>query len=608
MTYTVSSCRAAACQLALAAAGSVLLAGNAAAYELSGETYTGSIDTTLSYGVRSRVEDRDEDIVGRTNGGTAFSVNGDDGNLNFDEGIASNAAKITSELQLDFDGLGAFIRGTAFYDYEIIDEERERTPLGDEAEELVGRDAEILDAYVWKQFEVGENRRHGEVRVGNQVLSWGESTFIQNSINTINPVDVAALRVPGAELREALEPIPIVSASLEVSDNGSLQAFYQIAWKETVVDPSGTYFSTNDGVGPDGERFQLGFTAVGEGDFLSVSRGDDNEPEDEGQFGLAYRLYAPELNDTEFGFYYIKYHSRLPIISGRTGTAAGIAAAGQVYADAGVNAGDSATVDAFATDAYAQTAEYFIDYPEDIQLFGVSFNTLLGTSGVALQGEVSHRVDVPLQVDETELLFAALGPISPTLASNNQVANVSTPETVVDGFIQRDVTQLQVTATKVFSNLLGASQLAVVGEVGYTYVHDFPDTDELRLEVPGTYLSGNQDLADRHGPGAGLIEPASAFADRDSWGYRLLARLTYDNAIGSVNLTPHLAWAEDVNGNSPGPGGNFLEGRQALTLGLGADYLNQWTGDLSYTRYDGAGRYNLINDRDFIAFNVKYSF
>ena len=41
---------------------------------------------------------------------------------------------------------------------------------------------------------------------------------------------------------------------------------------------------------------------------------------------------------------------------------------------------------------------------------------------------------------------------------------------------------------------------------------------------------------------------------------------------------------------------------------LGADYLNAWSADLSYTDFFGAGRYNLINDRDFVSFNVKYSF
>ena len=66
----------------------------------------------------------------------------------------------------------------------------------------------------------------------------------------------------------------------------------------------------------------------------------------------------------------------------------------------------------FATNEYAKTAQYFIEYPEDIQLFGLSFNTQMESTGIALQGEVSYRKDVPLQVDDLELLFAALGPIS----------------------------------------------------------------------------------------------------------------------------------------------------------------------------------------------------
>ena len=59
---------------------------------------------------------------------------------------------------------------------------------------------------------------------------------------------------------------------------------------------------------------------------------------------------------------------------------------------------------------------------------------------------------------------------------------------------------------------------------------------------------------------------------------------------------------------SPGPGGNFLEGRQALTVGLGFNYQINWEWDLSYTSFFGADRYNLINDRDFLAANLKYSF
>ena len=92
-----------------------------------------------------------------------------------------------------------------------------------------------------------------------------------------------------------------------------------------------------------------------------------------------------------------------------------------------------------------------------------------------------------------------------------------------------------------------------------------------------------------------------------SWGYRILAKLDYFNVIGPIGFTPRIGWSHDVSGISP-LGGPFLERRKAITLGLTANYLSSWTADLSYTNYFGAGAYNSVNDRDFIGFNVKYSF
>ena len=57
-----------------------------------------------------------------------------------------------------------------------------------------------------------------------------------------------------------------------------------------------------------------------------------------------------------------------------------------------------------------------------------------------------------------------------------------------------------------------------------------------------------------------------------------------------------------------GPGGNFIQGRHAATLGIGADLEKTWDLDVSYTRYGGAGQYNLLNDRSFVAASIKFSF
>jgi hypothetical protein len=650
----------------------LITAAPAAAFQFTLGDVQASLDTTLSYGLNWRVAERDKDIIGIANGGRAYSVNGDDGNLNYDDNdYFSKVFKITSDLEMKYHNYGLFLRGTAFYDFHNVHGDLERTELEGDALDLVGKNAELLDAFIWWDFEVGG--RPGTLRVGDQVLSWGESTFIQNSINTINPVDVNKLRIPGSELKEALKPVGMVSAALSANEYVSFEAFYQYDWEKTEVDPPGSYWSTNDFAGEGGDRVLLGFgqwsdlgeswgvnplvpwnllgypTPVG-GDprFNMVPRGPNVYADNSGQYGLAMRVLVPQLNNTEFGLFYMNYHSRLPVISAKTGTAVGVVrtitagtaaqtlalsggnvflalnngtlagtsrglplADAQAVAAEAVNAasiGGVALATAYATSEYAKTAQYFLEYPEDIQLFGVSFNTQLERSGIALQGEVSYRRDVPLQVDDLELLFAALGPINPTLANDNQLANVTGFEQTIHGYKRLDMTQVQVTATKVFGPTAGADQFTLVGEVGLTYVHDMPSKDKLRFESPGTYISGNQKLAGFHGIAAGKYEDSSAFADQTSWGYRLVGKLDYNNAIGAVTLSPRIAWAHDVDGNSPNPGGNFLEHRKAITVGLEANYLNSWSADLSYTDFFGAGRYNLINDRDFVSFNVKYSF
>ena len=99
------------------------------------------------------------------------------------------------------------------------------------------------------------------------------------------------------------------------------------------------------------------------------------------------------------------------------------------------------------------------------------------------------------------------------------------------------------------------------------------------------------------------------FPTNFSWGYRLAARADYNSVFGSpVTLSPRIAFNHDVKGITPGPGGNFLEGRKSITVGVEANYLQQWVFDLSYTGFNGGGELNQIYDRDFYSFSVKYSF
>ena len=675
------------------ALGGILHALPTQAVEFGSGELQGSFDTTLSHGLTFRVADRDAEL--------ADSVNDNDGNLNYDKGLVSNTSKFTSDLELNYANFGAFVRASGFYDFENENGSRERTPLSEEAKDLVGKDVELLDAYVTGAFEAGAAGL--DVRLGKHVINWGESTFIQNGINSFNAFDVSRLRTPGAELREALEPVAMASFAASPTDALTLEGFYQFDWEKTEIDPPGSYFSTVDYVGAGAERavipvsddvtdkgfgfgpltpainadltgFRVPDPTLGavpmpqptqpefESDFVNVTRGADREPGDSGQWGVALRYLAQGLSDTEFGFYFINHHSRLPAISATTGDRTGVQA-GLLAAQA-VGAPTSATTTAVATavtpavtdavtrqitaqvtaqapagtppetiqalvaaelakpatqqsisaevasqvaeqvsniasalaiDRYVETGEYFIEYPDDIQVLGLSFNTQLGATGWALQGEYSLRRDAPLQRTEDSLFEEGLAPVLRALDSSRpdyiQPGDVpaylaSYRPSKVQGYIRRNVSQLQATATKVFGPALGADGGAFVTEVAVSHVHGMPDKGVTPLESPA--IGENSE------------------ADATSWGYRLAARLDHHNAVGAVNLFPYVQFQHDVSGDSPSPGGSFVEGRTALTLGLRADYLSRWEAGIGYTRY--AGDRNELRDRDFISTSIKYSF
>ena len=609
----------------IALAAPALLATPATAFDFDIGEVSGAFDTTISAGLSFRVEDRANSLVGISNGGTHTSINGDDGNLNYDTGLVSAALRATHELDLQYDDFGFFGRFTYFYDFLNSNQDStEFRDLSDDAIDRVGRDIELLDAYVFGGFDVGDVPI--DFRVGNQVLSWGESTFIQNGINIINPIDVNAIRIPGSQIRDALTPVPIVDVNVGITNNLSLEGFYQVLWEETEIDAAGTFFSTNDFASPGGgaNGVYLGFgnavvpdngTSISTGPtgvvpFGSrVQRGPDNDARDDGQFGFAARYYSEELNDTEFGLYFINYHSRTPVISAVTGSLTDLGGA--------------------TADNYADGSEYIVEYPEDIQLLGASFNTNLGSSGLSLQGEYSYRIDQPLQVDDVELLQAALAPAAITatggaaatvgLFNTNQIiqelggitaANASTFfEREISGFRELDVSQLQFTMTQAFDPIpaLGVDQWLLVGEVGGTYVHDMPGTSELRFDGPNTTLGGNCNFI---GVGGMPDCQTDGFADDFSWGYRLRARFDILNAIGPINLFPVLGFSHDVSGTTPLPLGNFIEDRASVSIGLNATYLEQWSAGIQYTNFFAIGNdeFNQLRDRDFVSFNIRYSF
>lgn len=602
------------CRLAVAVlAASLAVPASAVTFDLG--PFEGNFTSSLSLGGSWRTQDPSNRVVtpGNTDGeGRASSSTADDGNLNYDKGdMYSFLFKGVHDLDLNAGNYGVFTRVKYWYDFELANGEvnHGHAANGYEAnseldlsnfEDLAQESGfEFLDYYAYGNFEMGD--MPVELRAGNMVLSWGESTFIQNGINVISPFDVTALRKPGSEIKEALLPVGLLYANVGITYDLSVEAFYQYDWQRTILDECGTYWNSADPYGggcnyltasnsrSDLEQSQTGFI---------VPRGKDREASDDGQWGVAARYFVDSLNSTEFGLYYMNYHSRTPIFSG-------------------VNASENFGLP-FILGA---NPGYFFEFPEDIDLYGVTFATNIGDWAVS--GEYSYRPDFPLQINTVDLLhsiaLSSWGEWSPMLDRALEAG----PGGYVSGYDEVTYSQFQVTVIKFFEQVMGASRLSFAAEAGATWLDDMDsnlhygrsaaygvgDFEPFQSEMFGVPVSCNSHPA--LGP-LGVVPNTNAdycnddgFTDDFSWGYRVRASLDYSDAFAGVNLTPNMAWSHDVKGNSPAP--NFIEDRMAFSLGVRADYLNIYRADISYTTFFNAD-YNEFQDRDFVSLSISAAF
>lgn len=607
----------------------------------------GQFDSSLSVGASWSTANPNKNLIGANNGGRGLSQTSDDGHLNFKKGETfSKIFKGIHDLELKYGDTGVFVRGKYWYDFELKDESREFKDISDSnrKEGAKSSGAELLDAFVYHNYNIAD--LPGTVRLGKQVVSWGESTFIGGGINSVNPIDVSAFRRPGAEIKEGLIPVNMFYVSQSLTDNLTAEGFYQIEWDQTVVDNCGTFFSQPDviadgcnnnlavlakqanvsralagQIGPFAGPAMNALTSQGvswgspdEG--VIVRRGADRDARDSGQFGVALRYMFEPLN-TEFGGYFMNYHSRAPIFSGRGADARfynpnNLAAA---LIGSGVPFGAATNPDllrALMPLYVAGNSSYYVEYPEDIRLYGLSFSTTL-PSGTAWSGEVSYRPNAPVQLNTTDILYSGLTPLDPNASVLKGTANTDQP-----GYRRKEITQLQTTFTHFFDQVMGAERLTMVGEVGWTHVGGLESTSKARYGRDPVYGPGPLPNGRCQSLNASTLAGApqnnltrycenEGYTTSDSWGYRVRAIWDYNNVFAGVNLRPSVAWSHDVDGYSPGPGGNFEEGRKAVSLGLDAEYQNTYTASLSYTNFFD-GKYTTVDDRDFVALSFGVNF
>lgn len=634
-------------KLPLAVSLASTLAGPAFGVSFNIGEIEGQFDSSLSIGASWSTQNPNQNLIGSNNGGHGLSQTSDDGHLNFKAGETfSKIFKGIHDLELKYGDTGVFLRGKYWYDFKLKDDDLDFKNISDNGRKEAAKSsgAELLDAFVYHNYAIGDEP--GSVRLGKQVVSWGESTFIQGGINSINPIDASAFRRPGAEIKEGLIPVNMFYLSQNITENLSAEGFYQIGWDQTVVDNCGTFFSQPDVIadgcnnnlavlksraGLNGALTAAGLPAPARGAVFNslaaqgvnfgnpdegaiVARGSDRDPRNGGQFGLATH-YMFEPLDTEFGAYFMNYHSRNPIFSGKGAPASAYNPNNLVGSlvrnglPVGAAVGLAPTLLPMVV---AGNSSYYIEYPEDIHLYGLSFSTTLPT-GTAWSGEVSYRPNAPVQLNTTDILYSGLTPLNPNVSLLQGKPGVDQ-----SGYRRKEVTQFQTTFTQFFDQVMGAERLTVVGEVGWTHVGGLESTSKVRYGRDPSYgpgpLPNGQCAALNASTLAGAAQDNvsrycenDGFTTADSWGYRARAIWDYNSVFAGINLKPSIAWSHDVSGYSPGPGGNFEEGRKAVSLGLEAEYQNTYTANLSYTNFFG-GKYTTVDDRDFVALSVGMNF
>lgn len=665
----------------------------ASAFELNlGGGVTGALDTTVSYGTGWRLEDPEKSLAASYPSYTAAVLdnrrtllNKNDGNSNFDNNSRpfTSVFKITSDLELKYENFGLFTRGTAFYDTVIMgDNLNSASPnlfpnsascnpqvssnpaacgFPEEILDHSGHDARFLDAYVYGNFDVGNMPLN--VRAGSMVVNWGEALFMQDGINSANPVSLSKLRLPGAEVKEALLPLPMLYASLGLTENLTAEVFYEFDWDYSEADDVGTYYSTDDnfaglganrilvsmeGQGASTEGLARAYNMATYGvnsTMLTNKRVSDLETDGKGQYGLALRY---SMDATEFGFFFMNYHSHKPVAQAKTGpknalqngnasaiaaanaavlaasggacpsfaAAAGGACGGALQAAAPTIAGGANAM------AYIDGTTYQIVYPEDIQMYGLSFSTTFGD--LSFSGELTYRPNDVILSELGDNLVAYNTLNAATLANGGSatfgdILNDGQPLSAgqtVKVYEELESYNLSLVGIYNFGPALGADGMTGVLEYGASLI---PDGEDRRYASTASmlYLPASEVTSGLSNPAcnAPKVDASSClsdgskddYLDRLSMGYRLVLTSTYNDVFAGVALSPTIRFAHDFKGNSHRTG-NFLENRKAATVGLSALYNQAFETAIAYNAFWGAEGSNLLADRDNVTLTLKYSF
>lgn len=529
---------------------------------------------------------------------------GTDGDLNYRKGHPFTAyLSATSELLLTMpsEGYKFMIRGTGLYDFAA--DHTARTPLDGGARGQIVHNARLLDLWLEKDFSIDDRLAH--VRVGNQVINWGESYFASGGINQTNAVDIQTLLIPGTQLKQALIPAQMISFASELPDGFSTEAYLQWHWNANRYPPVGSYWSVGNIFGHGQQPLTLNTQNFNEtgldagaiagphaspATLAAINQGLINgqyagspyfslgipvgtrEPGNKPQFGVKFN-YKPRSMDVNFGFYYENYTDKNPVI---TSLANG-------------------------------TSEW--SYLQNRQLFGVSADFPVGDWAVGT--ELSYR---PRDAVSLSSCFKPGGPLD---SNTNGVSGVDCKQWMDKKKLQFDINgQLSMTqSSQPLLKLIKADEATLTAELTWIYYPGVSSASTYASTASGTPViqapSAGYDTWLNYNSGTGYPITAGQ-GTASSVGATVDFNWTYDGSIiPGWEVTPGFTFTDALYGYTPTFSANYLQGAKSVNVYV---LFNQdaatWQAGMNFTTFFGGHQTvgQPFADRNFVGIFATRNF
>src|SRR5699024_7689995 len=260
-------------------------------------------------------------------------------------------------------------------------------------------------------------------------------------------------------------------------------------------------------------------------------------------------------------------------------------------------------------------SQYTMVYPEDIDMFGISFSSNVGP--VALSGEVAYRPKQPILNDVGDNLVAGLAEAAGKAAAGDpdqppKISDITNhcvrnkvggscleDRALIPGerlyfYDEAKMTNASLVSIFNFGPSLGTDDLMFVLELGAEHAGGL---DKYNAAGERLYYASTAAMLKEEDDYHNGKNSYKSYLDTFSWSYRAVLRAGYNDLFAGVGRNRSLTFANDVDAKSMVIG-NFMQHRKEVTRGFNFIYLNNLTVGAQYTSLWGVGYSNKLRDRD----------